>query len=72
MAVIPADKVTGKVLQYYVEALDARGGLVAATGKATSPNILTLRSTPVVPPKAGAVSPSLAKAVGRAAPRKSH
>jgi hypothetical protein len=42
--IIPADKVTGKVLQYYTEARDSNGALVAATGKAASPNILPLKS----------------------------
>jgi hypothetical protein len=42
-AVVPAVRVTGKVLQYYAEALDGRESVVAKNGKETSPNILTLR-----------------------------
>jgi hypothetical protein len=41
--VIPADKITGKVLQYYAEARDGRGAVAGANGKAASPNILTLK-----------------------------
>lgn len=44
-ALLPASKVTGRSLQYYAEARDAHQVIAAATGKATSPNILTLRST---------------------------
>jgi hypothetical protein len=42
-AVVPADRVTGKVLQYYAEAFDGREAVVAHNGKENSPNILTLR-----------------------------
>jgi hypothetical protein len=41
-ALIPASRLAGKVLQHYVEARGAGGELVAATGKAGSPNIATL------------------------------
>jgi hypothetical protein len=41
---IPRDNMTGKVLQYYAEAIDGRGDVVAANGKPSSPNIVTLRS----------------------------
>jgi chemotaxis protein histidine kinase CheA len=43
--VIPAEKVTGKVMQYYTEARDSSGALVAATGKAASPNILPIKQS---------------------------
>ncbi len=42
-AVIPSSKVTGKSLQYYVEARNDRGAVAAANGKANSPNIMTLK-----------------------------
>jgi ribonuclease E len=41
-AMIPAAKMSGKVLQYYAEALDARDVVTATNGKEASPNILTL------------------------------
>lgn len=47
VATIPAEKVTGKLLQYYAEVRDGRDKVAAATGKPTSPNILTLKSTPI-------------------------
>lgn len=42
LAVIPAGKVAGKTLQYYVEARSADGKPVAANGKPKSPNIMML------------------------------
>jgi hypothetical protein len=42
-AIVPGVRVTGKVLQYYAEALDGREAVVAKNGKEASPNILTLR-----------------------------
>jgi hypothetical protein len=42
-AIVPGVRVTGKVLQYYAEALDGREVVVANNGKQASPNILTLR-----------------------------
>jgi hypothetical protein len=42
-SLIPAGKVKGKFVQYYVEARDSRGDLSASQGKATSPNIISLR-----------------------------
>ncbi|HEY4183937.1 MAG TPA: hypothetical protein VGP07_02665 [Polyangia bacterium] len=44
MAMIPGDRISGKLLQYYAEARDGKGGMVAASGKQSSPNILTLKS----------------------------
>ena len=43
-AVIPGEKITGKLLQYYVEARTDQGKVAAANGKANSPNILTLKA----------------------------
>jgi hypothetical protein len=40
---IPANKVRGKMLQYYVEAHDAKDGVAAANGKPGSPNVLTIK-----------------------------
>jgi hypothetical protein len=44
MTVIPASRISGKAIQYYVEAFDATGAPIAANGKPASPNILALRS----------------------------
>lgn len=49
LTVIPAAKVTGKILQYYAEARDGREAVAAANGKANSPNVVTLR--PAGPPR---------------------
>jgi hypothetical protein len=48
-AVIPASFASGKVLQFYVEAHNDRGDVIANYGRATSPNIMTLKppGTPV-------------------------
>jgi hypothetical protein len=56
-AMIPGDKVTGKLLQYYVEARDGQQKMAASNGKPSSPNIMTLRSGA----KAGSVSATAAK-----------
>jgi DNA repair exonuclease SbcCD ATPase subunit len=40
---VPAGKVTGKLLQYYVEARDGRESIAASNGKAASPNVVTLK-----------------------------
>lgn len=45
MAMIPAARVSGRLLQYYAEARDGREAVAATTGKPSSPNILTLRAT---------------------------
>jgi hypothetical protein len=42
-AVIPASSTSGKVLQFYVEAHNDRGDVIANYGRATSPNIMTLK-----------------------------
>jgi hypothetical protein len=42
-AAIPADKVTGKSLQYYVEVRGGRDELAASNGKAKLPNVMSLR-----------------------------
>jgi hypothetical protein len=48
-AVIPASNVNAKVLQFYVEAHNDKGDVIANYGRATSPNIMTLKppGTPV-------------------------
>jgi hypothetical protein len=43
-AMIPGSKISGKALQYYVEARDGGGKVAASNGKAASPNILTLKN----------------------------
>jgi len=42
-AIVPGVRVTGKVLQYYAQALDDREVVAATNGKEASPNILMLR-----------------------------
>jgi hypothetical protein len=42
-AVVPAGQVKGKVMHYYFEAMDDKDRLVAKEGKASSPNVMTLR-----------------------------
>jgi hypothetical protein len=42
-AVIPGGKIAGKVLQYYIEARGGRQDVVGSNGRATSPNIATIR-----------------------------
>ena len=41
-AVITANKLNGKLLQYYAEARDSKDGVAATNGKASSPNIVTI------------------------------
>ena len=43
-ALIPGTRLTGKVLQYYVEARDSRQAVAATNGKSSSPNIATIRA----------------------------
>jgi hypothetical protein len=42
-AVIPGGKIAGKVLHYYVEARNGRQDVVGSNGRASSPNIATIR-----------------------------
>jgi hypothetical protein len=42
-AIIPGGKIAGKVLHYYVEARNGRQDVVGSNGRATSPNIATIR-----------------------------
>lgn len=42
VARIPAPKVTGNSIQYYLEVRDAAGQLVTRSGKATSPNLVNI------------------------------
>ena len=41
-AVITANKLNGKLLQYYAEVRDSRDSVAATNGKATSPNVITI------------------------------
>jgi hypothetical protein len=50
---IPGGKVSGRLMHYYVEARDGKEKLAASNGKATSPNVITVRP------------PGLTKARGR-------
>jgi len=47
VALVPGSRIYGKLIQYYVEARDAKQDVVASNGKASSPNIATVRSGPV-------------------------
>ena len=49
VGVIPPDAVTGKSLQYYLEARDARGRAVADAGSAASPFIVVISDTAAAP-----------------------
>ena len=60
MTMIPAAKVTGKTLQYYVEAQGSDGKVTASNGKAKSPSIMILLppgSKPKAPAPAAAAAP---------------
>jgi len=46
-AVITANKVSGKSLQYYVEARDGRDTVAASNGTAGSPNVAAIASSTV-------------------------
>ena len=43
VATIPGNRVSGRLLHYYVEARDAKEKVAASNGKATSPNVVTVR-----------------------------
>ena len=40
---IPGGRVSGKLLHYYVEARDAKEKVAASNGKASSPNVVTVK-----------------------------
>jgi hypothetical protein len=44
VATIPGSHVTGRSLQYYVEARGAKGEIAASNGKSNSPNVVMVRS----------------------------
>jgi len=44
VARIPAPKMIGDSVQYYIEAKDATGAVIAKSGKSTSPNLVTLEA----------------------------
>ena len=41
---IPGGRVSGRLIHYYVEARDGKEKVAASNGKATSPNVITIRS----------------------------
>jgi hypothetical protein len=43
VATIPGARVTGRMLQYYVEARGPKGDVAAVNGKPTSPNVMMIR-----------------------------
>ncbi len=46
VAEIPGDKVRGNYIQYYLEAKDATGAVIARAGKSTSPNLSNIQGGP--------------------------
>jgi hypothetical protein len=66
-AMIPASRLVGKSLQYYVEARGAASEVAAAIGKAGSPNIMTL-APPAGPPPTVAESRAYDAALATVAP----
>jgi hypothetical protein len=44
VARVPAPKMIGDSVQYYIEAKDAAGTVIAKSGKSTSPNLITLEA----------------------------
>jgi chemotaxis protein histidine kinase CheA len=65
---IPGARVTGRLLQYYVEARGAKGDVAASNGKSNSPNVVMVRSrvtadTPTAAPTTAATpAPKLTSA----------
>ena len=57
VAVIPAGRVSGRLLQYYVEARSAKGDSVASNGKALSPNVMMIRPRGSMHTEAAPVTP---------------
>jgi hypothetical protein len=49
--VIPGDKVTGRSLQYYIEAQDEEGKKIASAGTAASPNVIVIKPADRPAPK---------------------
>ena len=45
VARIPAERVAGKQIQYYLEARDAAGTLITRLGRSTAPNLIVLEAT---------------------------
>lgn len=45
VARIPAERVAGKQIQYYLEARDAAGALITRLGRSTAPNLIVLEAT---------------------------
>jgi hypothetical protein len=62
VATIPSARVSGRMLQYYVEARGAKGDVAAANGKANSPNVMMIRPGAGGQPTAAAQSPKLTSA----------
>jgi hypothetical protein len=59
-AVVPANRVTGKSLQYYVEARGPKDEVAATNGKPTSPNLVVLHATADEAKKASSENAALA------------
>lgn len=62
VASIPPDRVTGRMLQYYVEARGPKGDIAAVNGKANSPNIILIRPRTTAERPAAASSGKLTSA----------
>lgn len=53
VATIPGGRVSGRLLHYYVEARDAKEKIAATNGKASSPNVLTVKPAGAIQAKHG-------------------
>jgi DNA repair exonuclease SbcCD ATPase subunit len=49
VATIPGGRVSGRLIHYYVEARDAKEKVAATNGKASSPNVLTVKPAGAIP-----------------------
>ena len=49
---IPGGRVSGRLIHYYVEARDGKEKVAASNGKATSPNVITIRPAGLTAAKA--------------------
>ena len=61
-AVVPGALVKGRMLQYYVEAGNARGKAAASNGKASSPNVVMINRWPKVADATTTSAPATARA----------
>jgi hypothetical protein len=67
---VPANRVNGKTMQYYVEARGAKEEVAATNGKVDSPNVISLRTAAEGAAAKPASSEVAAKAPAKAAASK--